>query len=106
MSNRAQSLPRLHEGDGRTSRASSEGGYPAPLNATNLWGGRMTAQSIASVSKSQSGTVAASTVRTQGDAIIQVQDLAKIFDPDIRAVDGLALAVRRVESSGLLCPDG
>src|SRR5207253_6519085 len=39
MSNRAQSLPRLHEGDGRTSRASSEGGNPAPLNATNLWGG-------------------------------------------------------------------
>ena len=38
MSNRAQSLPRLHERDVRTWRASLGGGYPAPLNATNLWG--------------------------------------------------------------------
>ncbi len=66
----------------------------------------MTAQSIASVSKSQSGTVAASTVRTQGDAIIQVQDLAKIFDPDIRAVDGISFAVRRGEIFGFLGPNG
>src|SRR5437016_13711776 len=39
MANRAYSLPRPYQGDGRTSRASLEGGYPAPLNATNLWGG-------------------------------------------------------------------
>ena len=66
----------------------------------------MTAQSIASVSKSPSATVAASTVRTQGDAIIQVQDLAKIFDPDIRAVDGISFAVRRGEIFGFLGPNG
>ena len=66
----------------------------------------MTAQSIASVSKSPSATVAASTMRTQGDAIIQVQDLAKIFDPDIRAVDGISFAVRRGEIFGFLGPNG
>src|SRR5437879_12922383 len=66
----------------------------------------MTAQSIASVSKTQSSTVAASTGRTRGDAIIQVQDLAKIFDPDIRAVDGISFAVRRGESFGFLGPNG
>src|SRR5256886_15967553 len=66
----------------------------------------MTAQSIASVSKSQSATVAASTVRTEGDAIIQVRDLAKIFDPDIRAVDGISFAVRRGEIFGFLGPNG
>src|SRR5437016_34221 len=68
---------------------------PGSLKCNEPLEGRMTAQSIASVSKSPSATVAASTMRTQGDAIIQVQDLAKIFDPDIRAVDGISFAVRR-----------
>src|SRR5207249_8856259 len=79
---------------------------PGSLKCNEPLGGRMTAQSVASVSKPQSSTVAASTGRTQGDAIIQVQDLAKIFDPDILAVDGISFSFRRVEFVGFLGPNG
>jgi ABC-2 type transport system ATP-binding protein len=66
----------------------------------------MTAQATTGVSKSRSTTVAASSVTTRGDAIIRVQDLVKVYDPDIRAVDGISFEVRRGEIFGFLGPNG
>lgn len=40
------------------------------------------------------------------DAIIRVQSLVKVFDPDIRAVDGISFEVRRGEIFGFLGPNG
>ncbi len=40
------------------------------------------------------------------DAIIRVKDLVKVFDPDIRAVDGISFEVRRGEIFGFLGPNG
>jgi ABC-2 type transport system ATP-binding protein len=40
------------------------------------------------------------------DAIIRVDSLVKVFDPDIRAVDGISFEVRRGEIFGFLGPNG
>jgi ABC-2 type transport system ATP-binding protein len=40
------------------------------------------------------------------DAIIEVRDLRKTFDPDIKAVDGISFSVERGEIFGFLGPNG
>ncbi len=40
------------------------------------------------------------------EAIIRVKDLVKVFEPDIRAVDGISFEVRRGEIFGFLGPNG
>src|SRR5437763_155739 len=79
---------------------------PGSLKSHGPLGGRMTAQASTSVSKSRSASIGSPRLTAEGDAIIQVQDLAKIFDPDIRAVDGISFAVRRGEIFGFLGPNG
>ncbi|TLZ45125.1 MAG: ATP-binding cassette domain-containing protein [Methanobacteriota archaeon] len=66
----------------------------------------MTALATTGVSKSRSVSVAVSSVTTQGDSIIRVQDLVKVYDPNIRAVDGISFEVRRGEIFGFLGPNG
>src|SRR6266566_3195760 len=69
-------------------------------------GGRMTAQASTSVSKSRSASIAAPRLTAEGDAIIHVENLVKVYDPDIRAVDGISFEVRRGEIFGFLGPNG
>jgi len=66
----------------------------------------MTAQPMTGVSTARGSTVSTSKVGPPGDAIIRVQDLVKVFDPDIRAVDGISFEVRRGEIFGFLGPNG
>ena len=66
----------------------------------------MTAQAATRFPKSQSATIGVGKMTVQTDSIIQVQDLAKIFDPNIRAVDGISFEVRRGEIFGFLGPNG
>jgi ABC-2 type transport system ATP-binding protein len=44
--------------------------------------------------------------QTSTDAIIEVKDLHKTFDPDIKAVDGISFTVGRGEIFGFLGPNG
>jgi len=66
----------------------------------------MTAQASTSVSKSRSSSIAAPRLTAKGDAIIHVENLVKVYDPDIRAVDGISFEVRRGEIFGFLGPNG
>ncbi len=54
------------------------------------------------------GTSAATVVKAAPklDAIVQVKDLHKTFDPDVKAVDGISFAVNRGEIFGFLGPNG
>src|SRR3972149_209125 len=40
------------------------------------------------------------------DNIVEVKDLTRLFDPDIRAVDGITFHVERGEVFGFLGPNG
>src|SRR3972149_6448173 len=40
------------------------------------------------------------------DNIVEVKDLTRLFDPDIRAVDGITFHVERGEASGSPGPNG
>src|SRR3989337_31583 len=40
------------------------------------------------------------------DNIVEVKDLTRVFDPDIRAVDGITFHVERGEVFGFLGPNG
>src|SRR3972149_4429561 len=40
------------------------------------------------------------------DNIVEVKDLTRLFDPDIRAVDGITFPVERGEVFGFLGPNG
>jgi ABC-2 type transport system ATP-binding protein len=69
-------------------------------------GGRMTAQTATSVPTSRSATVTAAKVIGQSGSIILVKDLVKVFEPDVRAVDGISFDVHRGEIFGFLGPNG
>jgi ABC-2 type transport system ATP-binding protein len=56
--------------------------------------------------KPTSATAARSEARPRVDAIVLVKDLVKIYDPDIRAVDGISFHVKRGEIFGFLGPNG
>src|SRR2546428_6213864 len=79
---------------------------PGSLKSHGPLGGRMTAQASTSVSKSRSASIAAPRLTAEGDAIIRVENLVKVYDPDIRAVDGISFEVRRGEIFGFLGPNG
>ncbi len=63
---------------------------PGSLKSHGPLGGRMTAQASTSVSKSRSASIASPRLTAEGDAIIHVENLVKVYDPDIRAVDGIS----------------
>src|SRR5947199_8100141 len=79
---------------------------PGSLKSHGPLGGRMTAQASTSVSKSRSASIASPRLTAEGDAIIHVENLVKVYDPDIRAVDGISFEVRRGEIFGFLGPNG
>src|SRR5216117_2850318 len=64
---------------------------PGSLKSHGPLGGRMTAQASTSVSKSRSASIASPRLTAEGVAIIHVENLVKVYDPDIRAVDGISL---------------
>ena len=79
---------------------------PGSLKSHGPLGGRMTAQASTTVSKSRSASIASPRLTAEGDAIIHVENLVKVYDPDIRAVDGISFEVRRGEIFGFLGPNG
>src|SRR5207249_6363772 len=79
---------------------------PGSLKSHGPLGGRMTAQASTTVSKSRSASIASPRLTAEGDAIIHVENLVKVYDPDIRAVDGISFEVRGGEISGFLGPNG
>ncbi len=49
---------------------------------------------------------AAPKAAARSDAIIRVKDLVKVYEPNVRAVDGISFEVRRGEVFGFLGPNG
>jgi ABC-2 type transport system ATP-binding protein len=59
-----------------------------------------------SATKAAATSVSGSEVITKADAILLVKDLKKIFEPNVRAVDGISFDVKRGEVFGFLGPNG
>src|SRR5205823_12976711 len=79
---------------------------PGSLKSHGPSGGRMTAQASTTVSKSRSASIASPRLTAEGDAIIHAENLVKVYDPDIRAVEGIWFELRRGATFGFLGPNG
>src|SRR5207247_2783551 len=103
----SSAIPNLAVFSPRSNAALQDVPKPLALKSNEPLGAGMVGQ--AQVTR-PSTSLAAAPVATKGaapsEAIIRVKDLVKVFDPDIRAVDGISFEVRRGEIFGFLGPNG